>query len=148
MRSTLTVKDFYHHTVEITLATRLTTAVETIEYQSKFAVERETETPWSSLLDEIYDYLKPYEVSCYTAIEYFKGISDVLVEVRVSLLSDQDRESKEPVNSEKIAGTVFATLFKHLGIGQNSFSAPKLICERYQERDVKALTVFANQYYN
>lgn len=148
MRSTLTVTDFYDYKVEITLATRLTTAVETLEYQDKFAVERQMETPWSKLLDEIYDYLRPYEVSCYTVIEYFKGISDVLVEIRVSLSADQNRKSEEPVNSEKIAGTVFATLFKHLEIDQSSYSAPKLICERYQERDVKALTVFANQYYN
>lgn len=148
MRSTLTVTHFYDYKVEITLATRLTTAVEALEYQDKFAVEREMETSWSSLLDEIYDYLKPYEVGFYTAVEYFKGISDVLVEVRVSLLPDQSRKSKEPVNSEKITGTVFATLFKHLEIDQGSFSAPKLVCERYQEREVKALTVFANQYYN
>jgi len=130
----LKVEKFEDYKVSLTLTTRIVTAIDMLYYNEKFHTEQETEGPWNTFFRELSEYLSPYEVGYDILCEYFKGVDDVILEIRVDLWKHADRQNKTPLNGEHIAGTLLTHLFKHLEFRTN-----------WSARELKGLTLFAKK---
>jgi len=98
----LKVEKFEDYKVSLTLTTRIVTAIDMLYYNEKFHTEQETEGPWNTFFRELSEYLSPYEVGYDILCEYFKGVDDVILEIRVDLWKHADRQNKTPLNGEHI----------------------------------------------
>jgi len=143
----LKVKEFYDHEVSLTLTTRIDTAIDMLYYNEKFHTEQETEGPWNTFFSELSGYLSPYEVGYEIRREYFKGGSDVILEIRVDIWKHANRQNKTPLNGEHIAGTLLTHLFKHLEFRTYFYGRRQVVLfdEDWSARELKGLTLFAKK---
>lgn len=126
-----------------TITGRIVTAIEMLDFESKLEVQQETTGVWTAFQEDLNDSLKQYQVYIHFQVEYFKGHNDVIFEVKMLLNPMIDRESKEPIESEKILGTILKSLFIHFG--WSGWNIPKLIGDEYNNRQFKDLIVFQNR---
>jgi len=93
--------------------TRITSAIEMLEYEEKLHVEQETSGPWDSFKEDMYALMEPLNRTFDISVEYFKGYQDVIFELTLTIASTS--ESKYRVDSEHVAGTLAAGICKHFG---------------------------------
>ena len=143
----LKVKTFEPYKVSLTLTTRINTAIDMLYYTEKFHTEQETRGPWDAFFSELSGFLSPYEVGYDISCEYFRGGHDVILEMKVDIWKQADRQNKTPLNGEHIAGTLLTHLFNHLEFRTTWYGRKQVVLfdENWSAREVKGLTLFAKK---
>jgi hypothetical protein len=91
--------------------TRIDSAVDMLDLTNKLRTEQETEGPW----DEFISKLKLPVAYATVSTEFFRGISDIIFEVRMVINTDKDVSHKVNLLSEEIAGTFIRELKEYMG---------------------------------
>lgn len=141
----LTVNKFSNRIFEAKLTRRVTTAIDMLEVEHKFHTEQETMGSFDIFNDELSRVLDPYGVMFNITREYFKGGTDVIVEITIVIMNKPD--NRTDIDTEQITGTVLTDLFKHLDVttGGYGYRTVKLYAEGWHSQEIKKLTLFANQ---
>lgn len=126
-----------------TITGRIVTAIEMLEFESKLEVQQETIGVWTAFQNNLIDSLEAYQVYVDFQVEYFKGHNDVIFEINMRLFPKDKRENKEPIESEKILGTIIRSLFMHFE--WSGWNTPKIIGDEYNNRQFKDLIVFRDR---
>ena len=140
--STLKINKWYDYAIEATLIWRESTALGMLELMNKLRQEQETEGPYDEFLSRISCNMQDYNVFTNFSIEMFKGISDVIVEMKIAVFpKDKQQKGGEPIQSEKVAGTIFKEVFDYFGFVR--WNSPTVISDSgFDEKEVKALLAF------
>lgn len=139
--ATLNVKNWYEYEIKASLVWRIETAIEMLQLLNKIDMQQETSTPYSEFLDKLNVHMREngYHLTLYH--DFFKGNSDVIMELGILLTSDKDK--KIPVRDEKIAGTVLNEVFKYFEF--TNWNIPTVSGRIIGiTEEVKALNVFKN----
>lgn len=121
----------YANELRVKFTTRVTNPVHMLELTEKFRTEQETEGPW----EEFHDKLRLEYCQGYVLYEFFKGCSDVILELTVCISRNEDYKEYE-VNSEQIAGTILQEVKDYLDLTYITLS------QAYENHNVKDLLVF------
>lgn len=136
--SSIKLDQWYEHTVEATLSWREKTAIGMLVLMEKLRTEQETEGPWDKFRYELSDSIPDVHINMQC--EFFKGVSDVIVEMKI-IFFQKDKITNVNIKSEKIAGTIFQSLFEYFGfVGWNS---PRInSVSSFDEKELKSLSAF------
>jgi len=116
----------------VKITTRVRSAVHMLELTQKFRTEQETEGPWQEFHKKL-NYENHYHAD--VTYEYFKGVSDVILELTVFIDRHEDYKEHE-VNSEQIAGTVLQEVKEYLNLCYVS------LAKAFESKVIKDLLVF------
>lgn len=135
---------FYSSEIVAVITARVSNAVDMLDYVDKFNCEQETEGVWQQFTRQLQDTLEEYEVTCSIDYKYFKSFDDVIIQIEVSIFENRNRDCKVTIRDEKIAGTVFSSLFKYLDMSTSFGSAKNLVhlVDDCHTKDAKKLLAF------
>lgn len=143
MRTTFTVLESYNTSFVGVLSMRLRTAMEMFDFQSKTHSHSEYQGCWDIFLDELGDLLKDKSVNVDFSFEHYKGVSDMIVEVKVFIRQKDNETEIHDIYSEQISGTVLQELFNHFEL--RGWKTPTLE-GRMNKDELEKLIVFKTNY--
>lgn len=145
MNSVLSVKEFNNYKVEFTITKRINSAIDMLTFHEKCNTEQETDGEYDVFERELCDALQPYNVHFSVEIKYYRGVEDVIVEIRV-VITQRGENPEKPISikDERIVGTILVHLFKHFGFSTTTYGYDRVVLnEEDYGRDMKKLTIFA-----
>ena len=143
MKTRFTVEEVYEHSVVGTLSMRISAARDMVEINNKTRTHSEYDDVWDVFNRSIHDAMDVYSVNVDFNFEYFLGVSDVIFEIRVFMRHRKGEETKHPICSEQIAGTVLQELFKHFELV--GWKTPMLDGYSYMTEELSKLLVFKDK---
>lgn len=96
---------------DFTFSTRVCTAVEMLDLELMMDSREETRGTWDMFMEDMAERMNALDVNFDIRPEYFKGINDVIFELRVHMHAGQD--CKVDLDSEQVAGTMLSGICKH-----------------------------------
>lgn len=122
--------------IQFIIRGRLTSAIEMLNFHLKLEVQQETEGVWDVFLMSIRDLLNPSSIIFNAEVEFFKGVSDVIYELRVILIG-------EDLLSEKHLGSVLVAYYDYFNFS-SSWNKPVLIGDEWDNKPFLNLMILKN----
>jgi hypothetical protein len=108
-------------TLQVRISFRVTTPIDMLFLMEQLNTEQETSGKYDVLHMEIRDYLNSIGYMHTDAWDFFKGMSDVIVEMTLTLMPIKGEEIVHKATSDKVFGEVFLALIKHFNLPNNKF---------------------------